>query len=128
VTSDHRNTTALAVTGWCPDCDSPLRVRTNRSDGTAFIGCTTFPACRFTQPLLPALAHRVRQLQDELDDQRALGVVGVDRDLALRDLDRALRDLAALAHPDRWPDNELAHEVTVRLLALRDALRVRRAA
>jgi hypothetical protein len=29
----------------------------------------------------------------------------------------------ALAHPDRWPDTPLAHELTVALVALRETLR-----
>jgi len=31
---------------------------------------------------------------------------------------QTLKDLIALCHPDRWPDNPLAHEVTVRLTSL----------
>jgi len=34
-------------------------------------------------------------------------------------LDRTVRQLIALAHPDRWPDTPLAHELTVALVALR---------
>jgi hypothetical protein len=40
-------------------------------------------------------------------------------------LERTVRQLIALAHPDRWPDNPLAHELTVALVALREALRAR---
>jgi hypothetical protein len=38
-------------------------------------------------------------------------------------LDRSVRQLIALAHPDRWPDTLLAHELTVALVALRETLR-----
>ena len=38
-------------------------------------------------------------------------------------LDRTVRQLIALAHPDRWPDTPLAHELTVALVALRATLR-----
>ena len=38
-------------------------------------------------------------------------------------LDRTVRQLMALAHPDRWPDTPLAHERTVALVALRATLR-----
>jgi len=34
-----------------------------------------------------------------------------------------VRQLIALAHPDRWPDTPLAHELTVALVALRETLR-----
>src|SRR2546422_5674267 len=33
-----------------------------------------------------------------------------------------VRQLIALAHPDRWPDTPLAHELTVALVALRKTL------
>ena len=39
-------------------------------------------------------------------------------------LDRTVRQLIALAHPDRWPDTPLAHELTVALVALRATLRL----
>jgi hypothetical protein len=38
-------------------------------------------------------------------------------------LGRTVRQLIALAHPDRWPDTPLAHELTVALVALRETLR-----
>ena len=38
-------------------------------------------------------------------------------------LDRSMRQLIALAHPDRRPDTPLAHELTVALVALRETLR-----
>jgi hypothetical protein len=34
-----------------------------------------------------------------------------------------VRQRIALAHPDRWPDTPLAHELTVALVALRETLR-----
>ena len=40
-------------------------------------------------------------------------------------LDRTVRQLIALAHPDRWPDTPLAHELTVALVALPQTLQPR---
>jgi hypothetical protein len=37
-------------------------------------------------------------------------------------LDRTVRQRIALAHPDRWPDTSMAHELTVALVALRATL------
>ena len=37
-------------------------------------------------------------------------------------IERTVRQLIALAHPDRWPDTPLAHELTVALVALRTTL------
>jgi hypothetical protein len=34
--------------------------------------------------------------------------------------DSMLKELIALAHPDKWPDNPLAHEITVRLNTMRE--------
>src|SRR6266566_3636389 len=39
-------------------------------------------------------------------------------------LDRTVRQLMALAPPDRWPDTPLAHELTVALVALRTTLQL----
>lgn len=32
----------------CPRCGSRLVVRTNKKDGTQFLGCSTYPKCRYT--------------------------------------------------------------------------------
>jgi hypothetical protein len=34
--------------------------------------------------------------------------------------DTTLKELIVLCHPDKWPDNPLAHEITVRLNKLRE--------
>jgi ssDNA-binding Zn-finger/Zn-ribbon topoisomerase 1 len=56
---------ALAVTESCPVCRAWLVTRHRRADGQPFIGCSRFPACRFTEPYdarLSRLAERVLQL------------------------------------------------------------------
>jgi hypothetical protein len=35
----------------CPKCGSAMVRRTNHDSGEAFLGCTTFPACRGTRPI-----------------------------------------------------------------------------
>jgi hypothetical protein len=37
--------------------------------------------------------------------------------------DTMLKELIAFAHPDKWPDNPLAHEITVRLNTMREQTR-----
>lgn len=37
--------------GSCPDCGSPLVVRTNRNNGNRFLGCSRYPSCRFSKSL-----------------------------------------------------------------------------
>lgn len=40
----------LSTGAVCPRCGAPMRVRTNRDSGEAFLGCSRFPACRGTRP------------------------------------------------------------------------------
>lgn len=37
--------------GICPNCGKELVIRTNKTDGTRFFGCTGYPDCRFTKPI-----------------------------------------------------------------------------
>jgi hypothetical protein len=51
---------------------------------------------------------------------------------SLKDLDRALRRIVGIVHPDKWSSGqrspeELAHAVTTELLALRESMRGRHA-
>lgn len=34
-----------------PECKGTLEVRTNRKNGSEFLGCDRFPECKHTQPL-----------------------------------------------------------------------------
>jgi DNA topoisomerase-1 len=36
----------------CPSCGSLLAVRTNRATNENFLGCTKYPACRYTKPII----------------------------------------------------------------------------
>src|SRR6266702_2731989 len=111
----------------CPHCGAPLVLRQNRQTGALFTGCSAYPGCAFTEPhdarvqtlstglveAVQTLATQVVQAQAETRRQRA-----AER----ATLDRTVRQLIALAHPDRWPDTPLAHELTVALVALRQTL------
>ena len=112
----------------CPCCRAPLVLRQNRQTGVLFTGCSAYPGCAFCEPHDPrvqrlntdvveavcTLASQVTQVQAEA--QRLVTV-------ARATLERSVRQLIALAHPDRWPDTPLAHELTVALVALRETLR-----
>jgi len=68
------------------------------------------------------VAHAVQTLttqviQGQVEAQRQ---VAAERAM----LDRTVRQLMALAPPDRWPDTPLAHELTVALVALRTTLQL----
>ncbi|MGH9159911.1 MAG: topoisomerase DNA-binding C4 zinc finger domain-containing protein [Vicinamibacteraceae bacterium] len=41
---------AVADPGRCPSCGSALMSRTNRRTRETFIGCASYPRCRFTRP------------------------------------------------------------------------------
>lgn len=110
----------------CPACGAALRLRRRREDAGLFLGCFRWPACRFAEDYdhtHTALLERIGDLEaerDELLDDLAANREGKGAAAALDlDLGRELRGLIALAHPDRWPENPLAHEVCSRLTALR---------
>ena len=47
--------------GRCPWSDSPLVVRTNRATSEKFIGCSDYPACKYTRPLATRDSRAQRQ-------------------------------------------------------------------
>ena len=123
----------------CPRCGAPLVLRQNRQTGALFTGCSAYPSCAFAEPHDPrvqtlstavvqavqALATQVTQAQTAAQRQVAQAQAEAQQQLtAEREaLRRTVRQLIALAHPDRWPDTPLAHELTVALVALRETLR-----
>jgi len=62
------------------------------------------------------LRLHVKQLRDTLESWRHVSPSTPTT------LGAALKRLIALAHPDKWPDNPLAHEITVALNKLREGL------
>jgi ssDNA-binding Zn-finger/Zn-ribbon topoisomerase 1 len=114
-------------------------LRQNRQTGVLFTGCSAYPDCAFAEPHDPrvqslstaiiqavqTLATQVTQAQTAAQRQVAQAQAETHRQLrAEREaLRRTVRQLIALAHPDRWPDTPLAHELTVALVALRETLR-----
>ena len=111
MTEAYPNPIRLATV--CPRCDAPLLLRRRRADDGLFLGCSQFPHCKFAEGfdhVTAALLGRIADLEAELDDLR---------DAKPLDLARELRGLIACAHPDKWPANPLAHEITSRLTALR---------
>jgi hypothetical protein len=122
----------------CPRCGAPLVLRQNRQTGTLFTGCSAYPGCAFAEPHDPrvqalstavvqavqTLATQAAQMQTEVQQQLAQAQAEVQQQVAAEraTLDRTVRQLIALAHPDRWPETPLAHELTVALVALRETL------
>jgi hypothetical protein len=114
----------------CPRCGAPLVLRQNRQTGALFTGCTAYPGCPFTEPhdprvqtLSTAVIQAVQRLAAQVAQMQAAQAEAQRQGAAERAaLDRTVRQLIALAHPDRWPDTPLAHELTVALVALRATL------
>jgi hypothetical protein len=116
-------------------CSAPLVLRQNRQTGALFTGCSASPGCAFREPHDPrvqilsvgvvqavqTLATQVGQAQTAAQPQLAQAQAEAQRQRAAEraTLDRSMRQLIALAHPDRRPDTPLAHELTVALVALR---------
>jgi hypothetical protein len=111
----------------CPHCGAPLVLRQNRQTGALFTGCSAYPGCAFTEPhdtRVQTLTTEVVQAVQRLAAQVVEAQAESQRQLAAEraTLERTVRQLIALAHPDRWPDTPLAHELTVALVALRQTL------
>jgi hypothetical protein len=111
----------------CPRCGAPLVLRQNRQTAVLFTGCSAYPSCTFAEPHDPrvqTLATQVVQVHAEARRQVAQAQADAQRHVAAEraTLDRTVRQLIALVHPDRWPDTPLAHELTVALVALRTTL------
>ena len=112
----------------CPRCGAPLVLRQNRQSGALFTGCRAYPGCAFSEPHDPrvqTLSTGVVRAVEALATQVAQSQAAAQRHAAAEraSLERRVRQLIALAHPDRWPDTPLAHELTVALVALRETLR-----
>ena len=112
----------------CPRCGAPLVLRQNRQSGALFTGCSAYPGCTFSEPHDPrvqTLSTGVVRAVEALATQVARNQAAAQRQAATEraTLERSMRQLIALAHPDRWPDTPLAHELTVALVALRERLR-----
>ena len=112
----------------CPHCGAPLVLRQNRQTGVLFTGCSAYPGCAFAEPHDPrvqTLSAGVVQAVHTLATQVVQAQAEAQRQVAAEraTLDRTVRQLIALAHPDRWPDTPLAHALTVALVALRATLR-----
>ena len=118
---------AYRLSADCPCCGAPLVLRQNRQRATLFTGCSAYPSCTFAEPHDPrvqTLATQVVQVHAEARRQVAYAQADTQRQVAAERaiLERTVRQLIALAHPDRWPDTPLAHELTVALVALRKTL------
>ncbi len=113
------------LTANCPRCGAPLVLRQNRQTDGLFTGCSAYPNCTFAEAHDPRVQHMstglVQALQTLATELHTMAQQ--ERATERATLERTVRQLIALAHPDRWPDTPLAHEITVALVALREILK-----
>jgi hypothetical protein len=119
----YHTVTAWRLEATCPDCGGRIVIRRRRADGVRFVACAAYPRCKWAcdmDPVIQALGEEMEDLREALAialDEARLGRQGPRGGSV--DLSRELRDVIALAHPDRWPGVPLAHEVVSRLTDLR---------
>src|SRR5262245_45335162 len=75
----HNNTVIYALTSTCPQCHGLLRLRHRRDGQGAFLGCSAFPACRFTAEYEPVLADLAARLEAAEAHVPALSADSLDR-------------------------------------------------
>lgn len=58
----------VTVIKHCPECGRPLVERTNRENGSTFLGCRGYPDCTHTEPIPESVRLR-RQGQKGMFDE-----------------------------------------------------------
>jgi len=115
------NPVGVRLAGDCPKCGSEIVVRRRRADGEAFLSCLSYPVCKWGgdyDQALDELSDQMTELRDEIRRLRSSGPK------ASFDIDRELRVIISVAHPDKWPKaGALAHEITSLLNALRSRIK-----
>jgi len=106
------------LTGTCPLCDSRLHVRNRHSDGAPFIGCSSFPGCRYTSDYdvtLESIYDEMDELRRKLNDAKQCDAAAA--------LKKRLVQLVFRFHPDRAGQTIATHDVVAELNRLVDSLR-----
>ncbi len=42
----------------CPECESPMIIRSTKKNGTKFLGCSAFPKCKTAKPIIVETNHK----------------------------------------------------------------------
>lgn len=105
---------SVALTGQCPLCDRELSLRRRRSDGEPFVGCTGYPACRYTCDYDVALERLHFEMEELRRNSKAAAPDSVRRQL---------RELVFRFHPDRAGGSVSTHDVVAALNELLDQTR-----
>ena len=110
------HTAIYSLTATCPRCLGELRLRTRHDGQGSFVGCSAYPSCTYTAPY-DAVLHA---LGTRLAAAEARGHVPA---LSLHTLEKDLKRLMAIVHPDKWRDHPLATEVAKHVNAIRASLK-----
>ncbi len=114
--------TLYSIQASCPECMAPLRRRMNRQTGEHFLGCSSYPDCSHAEPFVDIeqdLAEQIAQLEAAL--KRAIHSTPRVREaesLVVK-LDRKLKALLFMFHPDRRGETVPANEIATALNNLR---------
>lgn len=103
-----------------------MALRTRRLDGGPFMSCSGFPNCRFAESYYEALDeamadwHQRESRRERREPRRERTTVPPD----FLAVDRGLRRLIAIVHPDKNPrEGTLAHLLTVEVNRMREELK-----
>lgn len=61
-------TQQIKITKHCPICSAALVERTNRQNGSTFLGCSRYPECKHTEPVPESVKLRRQGQRDMFDD------------------------------------------------------------
>lgn len=107
----------------CSQCGAVLVLRHRKRDGEPFIACSGFPKCRFAadfHPVLARLSKRITELERELRSERERWPATPGRPSG--DVDRMLKQLIRIAHPDMNDGHPVAEKLTKELNRMRSEL------
>ncbi len=114
--------TLYSIRASCPECEAPLRRRMNNTTYEHFLGCSSYPNCRHAEPLVEAeqdLAEQIVLLEAAL--KRAIHSTPRVREAepVAVNVDRKLKALLFMFHPDRRGETVPANEIATALNNLR---------
>ena len=63
----------ITVVKYCPLCSQPLVERTNRQNGSTFLGCSRYPECKHTEPIPESVKLRRQGQRGMFDEEEVTG-------------------------------------------------------
>ena len=113
-----------AIVPTCFECGSRLKLRENRATGHQFLGCSSYPACKATEPYEPLEQELARQIVELEGALAASQGQAAPNGLVVVDVSKRLKELIYQFHADRNPGGVDGDAITRELIALRFDLEV----